>query len=67
MPWHRHRPQDAAGRLAKREKAWAKVWERFEEANGAYDGVVKLLRLEEPQSLFERRDAYPILIASHGR
>jgi hypothetical protein len=55
-------PQDAAGRLAKREKAWAKVWDRFEEANGAYDDVVKLLRLEEPQSLFERRDAYPILI-----
>jgi hypothetical protein len=55
-------PQDAAGRLAKREKAWAKVWDRFEEANGAYDGVVKLLRLEEPQSLFERRDAYPILM-----
>jgi hypothetical protein len=38
------------------------VWDRFEEANGAYDGVVKLLRLEEPQSLFESRDAYPILI-----
>jgi hypothetical protein len=55
-------PQDAAGLLAKREKAWAKVWDRFEEANGAYDGVVKLLRLEEPQSLFERRDAYPILM-----
>jgi hypothetical protein len=55
-------PQDAAARLAKREKAWAKVWDRFEETNGAYDGVVKLLRLEEPQSLFERRDAYPILM-----
>jgi hypothetical protein len=55
-------PQDAAGRLAKREKAWAKVWDRFAEANGVYDGVVKLLRLEDPQSLFEKRDAYPILM-----
>jgi hypothetical protein len=55
-------PQDAAARLAKREKAWAKVWDRFEEGNGAYEGVVKLLRLEEPQSLFERGEAYPILI-----
>jgi hypothetical protein len=55
-------PQDAAARLAKREKAWAQVWDRFEEVNGAYEGVVKLLRLEEPQSLFERSEAYPILI-----
>jgi hypothetical protein len=55
-------PQDAAARLAKREKAWGKVWDRFEEANGAYEGVVKLLRFEEPQSLFERCEAYPILI-----
>jgi hypothetical protein len=58
----RRSPQDAAARLAKRDKRWAKVWDRFEEANGAYEGVVKLLRLEEPQSLFEARDAYPILI-----
>ena len=26
--------QDAAARLAKRGKAWAEVWDRFEEANG---------------------------------
>jgi len=56
-------PQDAAARLAKREKGWAKVWDRFEEANGAYEEVVKLLRLEEPQSLFEGQDAYPSIIA----
>jgi hypothetical protein len=59
-------PQDAAGRLAKREKRWAKVWDRFEDANGAYEGVVKLLRLEEPQkqqSIFERPDTYPSIIA----
>jgi hypothetical protein len=55
-------PQDATGRLAKGEKAWAKVWGRFEQANGAYEGVVKLLRREEPLSLFERREAYPILV-----
>jgi hypothetical protein len=59
-------PQDAAGRLAKREKRWAKVWDRFEDANGAYEGVVKLLRLEEPQkqqSIFEHPDTYPSIIA----
>src|SRR5208283_509574 len=56
-------PQDGAARLAKRDKRWAKVWDRFEEANGAYEGVVKLLRLEEPQHLFEGRDAYPSVIA----
>jgi hypothetical protein len=56
-------PQDAAARLAKREKGWAKVWDRFEEANGAYEGVVKLLRLEEPQSLFEGQDGYPSIIS----
>jgi hypothetical protein len=62
----RRSPQDAAGRLAKREKRWAKVWDRFEDANGAYEGVVKLLRLEEPekqQSIFERPDTYPSIIA----
>src|SRR6516162_5646369 len=59
-------PQDVAGRLAKREKRWAKVWDRFEDANGAFEGVVKLLRLEEPQkqqSIFERPDTYPSIIA----
>src|SRR6516162_5330222 len=59
-------PQDAAGRLAKREKRWAKVWDRFEDSTGAFEGVVKLLRLEEPQkqqSIFERLDTYPSIIA----
>ncbi len=59
-------PQDAAARLAKREKGWAKVWDRFEDANGAYDGVVERLRLEQPpeqQSIFEHADTYPAAIA----
>jgi hypothetical protein len=51
--------QDAAGRLAQREKRWAKVWDRFEERDGAYDVVVKLLRDETPQDIFIGRDAYP--------
>jgi hypothetical protein len=51
--------QDAAARLAQREKRWAKVWDRFEDREGAYEGVVKLLRDETPQSMFEGRDAYP--------
>jgi hypothetical protein len=45
----RKRPrQDAAVRLAGRQKSWAKVWDRFEERGGAYNGVVKLLEAEEP-------------------
>ena len=51
--------QDAAARLAQREKRWAKVWDRFEDRDGAYEGVVKLLRDETPQSMFEGRTAYP--------
>jgi len=51
--------QDAAARLAQREKRWAKVWDRFEDRDGAFEGVVKLLREETPQSMFEGRDAYP--------
>jgi len=51
--------QDAAARLARREKGWAAVWDRFEERDGAYDGVVKLLWDETPQSMFEGCDAYP--------
>ncbi|NGM24331.1 BREX-1 system phosphatase PglZ type B [Roseomonas stagni] len=56
-------PQDGAARLAQREKNWAKVWDRFEQANGRYEGVVKLLRCEEPQSMIEGLDAYPIVNA----
>lgn len=51
--------QDAAGRLAQREKRWAKVWDRFEDRDGGYEGIVKLLREETPQTMFEGRDAYP--------
>jgi hypothetical protein len=53
--------QDAAARLARREKAWGKVWGRFEEANGGYDGVVKLLGFEEPPQadLLNVPTAYP--------
>ncbi len=51
--------QEAAGRLATREKAWAEVWHRFEEGNGDYDGVVQLLGLHEPQDLLTPPEAYP--------
>ena len=56
--------QDAAASLAHREKRWAKVWDRFEDRDGAYEGIVKLLRDETPQSMFEGRDAYPGLNAA---
>lgn len=52
---------DAAARLARREKGWAKVWDRFAEARNGYDGVVALLRKEEPDSLVEGLEAYPIV------
>jgi hypothetical protein len=51
--------QAAAARLAQREKRWGKVWDRFEDRDGAYEGIVKLLREETPRSIFEGRDAYP--------
>jgi len=47
--------QDAAARLAQGEKRCAKVWDRFEDRDGAYDGVAKLLRDETPQSIFAPR------------
>jgi len=37
----------------------AKVWDRFEDRDGAYEGVVKLLRDETPQDIFIGREAYP--------
>ncbi|MBV9200412.1 MAG: hypothetical protein JOY83_11910 [Alphaproteobacteria bacterium] len=58
-------PHDAAARLAKREKTWAQVWDRFEAADGKFEGV-KLLYLEEPvkqQSIFEHPETYPSIIA----
>lgn len=51
--------QDAAARLAKREKGWAEVWQRFEEGNGGYDGVVKLLGMQEPHDLITPPETYP--------
>lgn len=52
--------QDAAGRLARKEKGWAKVWDRFAEAAGGLDEVVRLLGFQEPQSdLLSVPDAYP--------
>lgn len=51
--------QDAATRLAKREKAWAGVWDRFEEGGGNYDGIVALLRAEEPPDLLSDPSPYP--------
>lgn len=51
--------QDAAARLAKREKGWAEVWQRFEEGNGGYEGVVKLLEMSEPHDLLTPPETYP--------
>lgn len=51
--------QDAAARLVKRGKGWAEVWHRFEEGNGGYEGVVTMLRAEEPQDLMAPPEAYP--------
>jgi hypothetical protein len=51
--------QDAAARLAKREKGWTEVWDRFEEGNGGYEGVVTMLRAEEPQDLMAPAETYP--------
>jgi hypothetical protein len=51
--------QDAAARLAKQEKAWAEVWERFAEGNGGYEGVVTMLSVQEPADLMEPPQAYP--------
>lgn len=50
---------DAAARLVKREKGWAEVWSRFEEGNGGYEGVVTVLRAQEPQDLMTPPEAYP--------
>lgn len=55
--------QEAAARLAQGEKRWAKVWERFEGQDRGYGEVVKLLREEMPESMFEHRGAYPKLNA----
>lgn len=51
--------QDAAARLVKREKGWAEVWQRFEESGGGYEGVVAMLRNEEPQDLMAPPETYP--------
>jgi hypothetical protein len=51
--------EDAAARLARREKGWAEVWRRFEEGNGGYEGVVTMLRAQEPQDLIAPPEAYP--------
>lgn len=50
--------QDAARRFAKREGRWDEVWSRFAATTGR-GGVVGLLWVEEPGSLFERLEAYP--------
>jgi hypothetical protein len=51
--------QDAVGRLAQRQKGWAEVWDRFEQGNGGYEGVVTMLRAEEPQDLMTPPETYP--------
>jgi hypothetical protein len=56
--------QEAAARLLQQEKRWAKVWGRFEDRDSGYEGVVKLLRDETPQSMFDGREAYPAVNAA---
>lgn len=53
--------QDAAAKLARREKAWSKIWSRFETSGSDYDGVVQLLGLEEPPQadLLDMPVSYP--------
>jgi hypothetical protein len=51
--------QDAAARLVQHQGAWGMVWHRFEEAGGAYEGVVKLLMSEEPPDLLTPPTSYP--------
>ncbi len=51
--------QDAASRLVRREKGWASVWDRFEEGNGGYEGVVKMLFSEAPPDLMAPPETYP--------
>jgi hypothetical protein len=50
--------QDATKRLAKREGRWADVWARFSASTG-FIGVVGLLGVEEPETLFALEDSYP--------
>ena len=51
--------EDAAGLLARREKNWTKVWDRFAQGTGGHDEVVRLLGFHEPRDLLEVPDAYP--------
>jgi hypothetical protein len=52
--------QDAAERLVKKEKAWAKVWDRFAEASTGYNEVVRMMGYADPQAdLLSPPDAYP--------
>ena len=51
--------QDAAARLAKRNKGWSDVWDRFEAGNGIQENVVVLLAREEPADLITPPQAYP--------
>ena len=52
--------QDAVARLARKEKGWVKVWDRFAEFGSGHEEVVRLLGFEEPQAdLLTPPDAYP--------
>lgn len=51
--------QDAATRLAQRSGSWLAIWERFEQTESFLDGVVNLLRNEEPSNLFAYDFHYP--------
>lgn len=58
--------QDAVRRLARREKQWAQVWNRFAASAGdGYAGVIRLLWEESPPAeLFADKSAYPAANAS---
>lgn len=50
----------AAGeRLGLSEGPWAEVWERFEEAPGAYPGIPDLLRRSRPMRILIDRSRWP--------
>ncbi len=53
----------AGERMARGEEGWAKVWERFAEAPGAYGDVAGLLRRSAPAGAlrFEERERWPDL------
>ena len=65
LKFHPGREADvvAGERMAKGEKGWAAVWERFAEAPGSYGNIAGLLRRSAPAGAlrFEERERWPDL------